>query len=410
MKLYAEISKTESQDDGTIKVWGYASSEAVDSDGETVTAEAMKAAIPDYMKWGAVREMHQPSAAGTAIECRVEDDGRTLFGAHIVDSEAVKRCRRTSKGFSIGGKVTSRDELNKSIIKGLKLVEISLVDRPANPEAVITVCKIDGDAIKNPPSMRWRTAQQGRHFRRSIAGTGEGRSAGRRRPEEGLVHGQSGLPTCWIHWRAFAPAVNGELQRRRLLAVPQALRDWLKEGAKILQDMAAEEVAEMVSELKARRSNRRVRIWFADKTGRPCQGGGEVLRSRSRKTRQGAPGHPRSWRPSCQHRIRQGLRRRRWQQSGPAADLAKVAGERDLAKAEAVKIAAERDALQKRVQELEALPAPGKAFLRAVAKGEDAGAEDEPASKVAPVIDHRGDINEAATLIKMIRAGAPVVK
>jgi hypothetical protein len=93
-----------------------------------------------------------------------------------------------------------------------------------------------------------------------------------------------------------------------------------------------------------------------------------------------------------------------------AADLAKVAGERDLAKAEAVKIAAERDALQKRVKELEALPAPGKAFLRAVAKGEDTGTDDDPASKVAPVIDHRGDINEAATLIKMIRAGAPVVK
>ena len=151
MKLYAEISKTESQDDGTIKVWGYASSEAVDSDGETVTAEAMKAAIPDYMKWGAVREMHQPSAAGTAIECRVEDDGRTLFGAHIVDSEAVKKVQaNVYKGFSIGGKVTSRDELNKSIIKGLKLVEISLVDRPANPEAVITVCKIDGDADQEP--------------------------------------------------------------------------------------------------------------------------------------------------------------------------------------------------------------------------------------------------------------------
>ena len=41
--------------------------------------------------------------------------------------------------------------------------------------------------------------------------------------------------------------------------IPQALRDWLKEGAKILQDMAAEEVAEMMSELKAWRSNRRVR-------------------------------------------------------------------------------------------------------------------------------------------------------
>lgn len=40
-KLYAEISKTEQQDDGTVKVWGYASSEAVDSDGETVTADAV---------------------------------------------------------------------------------------------------------------------------------------------------------------------------------------------------------------------------------------------------------------------------------------------------------------------------------------------------------------------------------
>ena len=45
-----------------------------------------------------------------------------------------------------------------------------------------------------------------------------------------------------------------------------------------------------------------------------------------------------------------------------AADLAKVAGERDLAKAEAVKIAAERDALQKRCKELEALPAPARRF------------------------------------------------
>ena len=84
-RLYGEIAKTEQQDDGTVKVWGYASSEAVDSDGEIITAEAMKAAIPDYMKFGAVREMHGKSAAGTAIEIKVEDDGRTYFGAHVVD-------------------------------------------------------------------------------------------------------------------------------------------------------------------------------------------------------------------------------------------------------------------------------------------------------------------------------------
>ena len=143
-KLYAEIAKMEAQDDGTVKVWGYASSEAVDSDGEVIAAEAMKAAIPDYMKFGAVREMHGPNAAGTAIEINVEDDGRTFFGAHIVDPIAVTKVKTgVYKGFSIGGSVTARDELNKSQITGLKLTEISLVDRPANPDAVFTCYKAD---------------------------------------------------------------------------------------------------------------------------------------------------------------------------------------------------------------------------------------------------------------------------
>ena len=143
-KLYAEIAKMEAQDDGTVKVWGYASSEAVDSDGEVITAEAMKAAIPDYMKFGAVREMHGSNAAGTAIEINVEDDGRTFFGAHIVDPIAVTKVKTgVYKGFSIGGSVTARDELNKSQITGLKLTEISLVDRPANPDAVFTCFKAD---------------------------------------------------------------------------------------------------------------------------------------------------------------------------------------------------------------------------------------------------------------------------
>ena len=143
-KLYAEIAKMEAQDDGTVKVWGYASSEAVDSDGEIIAAEAMKAAIPDYMKFGAVREMHGSNAAGTAIEINVEDDGRTFFGAHIVDPIAVTKVKTgVYKGFSIGGSVTARDELNKSQITGLKLTEISLVDRPANPDAVFTCFKAD---------------------------------------------------------------------------------------------------------------------------------------------------------------------------------------------------------------------------------------------------------------------------
>ena len=412
MKLYAEISKTESQDDGTIKVWGYASSEAVDSDGETVTADAMKAAIPDYMKWGAVREMHQPSAAGTAIECRVEDDGRTLFGAHIVDSEAVKKVQaNVYKGFSIGGKVTSRDELNKSVIRGLKLVEISLVDRPANPEAVITVCKLDGDhEQESAVDALAELLNKG-----AISADRLLELAKAEIPAEDVQKGLfavSRFAEILSSLSDFCASSEWELQREGDSSpVPQALRDWLKEGAKILQDMAAEEVAEMMSELQSlAQQSAGPDLVLADKTGDLAKAGAKFSAAAREKL---AKAHQ-AIREAGDHLASTGYDKDCDDEDGSkaeaAADLAKVAGELDLAKAEAVKIAAERDALQKRVQELEALPAPGKAFLRAVAKGEDAGAEDEPASKVAPVIDHRGDINEAATLIKMIRAGAPVVK
>lgn len=149
MKLYGAFTKVEEQDDGTIIVEGIASSESVDCDGEVVKASAIEAALPDYMRHGtgALREMHQPSAAGTATAA-VEGDVTTIK-AHVVDPVAVKKVTTgVYKGFSIGGKVTERDAVNKNTITGLRLVEISLVDRPANPDAVLTMWKaevIDGD-------------------------------------------------------------------------------------------------------------------------------------------------------------------------------------------------------------------------------------------------------------------------
>lgn len=145
--FYADIEKVEPQSDGSVKVYGWASTPARDVDGEIVTADAMRAALPEYMQFGAVREMHQPKAAGTAIEARVEDDGRTWFGAHVVDSEAVKKIQaNVYKGFSIGGRVLTRDEADPDTITAIRLVEVSLVDRPANPEAVFTMFKADGAA------------------------------------------------------------------------------------------------------------------------------------------------------------------------------------------------------------------------------------------------------------------------
>jgi hypothetical protein len=145
MRLFADLSKVEEQDDGSLKVFGVASSGARDEAGEIVSPEAMKAALPGYLAFGAIREMHQPSAAGTALEVNVDDDGFTRLTAHIVDPVAVAKVKAgVYKGLSIGGKVLQRDPKDPTTITALKLMEISLVDRPCNPEASINMWKADG--------------------------------------------------------------------------------------------------------------------------------------------------------------------------------------------------------------------------------------------------------------------------
>lgn len=127
-------------------VWGYASTEAVDSDGEIVTKAAMRAAWTEYMDFGNVREMHKPSAVGVVKEYRFDDVG-TWIGAKIVDKAAWEKVQEgVYKGFSVAGKVLQRKGIR---IEKLKLTEISLVDRGANPEARIELFKLDdeGDEV-----------------------------------------------------------------------------------------------------------------------------------------------------------------------------------------------------------------------------------------------------------------------
>ena len=142
MRLYGAIQKIEPQDDGTVRVYGIATSEAVDEQGEIVRADAIRAAIPDYMRFPALREMHQLSAAGSTLEAEVCEDGTTRIVAHVVDPVAVAKVRnQVYRGFSIGGRVTQREAGNPKTITGLVLNEISLVDRPANPEAIFDCWK-----------------------------------------------------------------------------------------------------------------------------------------------------------------------------------------------------------------------------------------------------------------------------
>ena len=138
MRLYAPIAKI---DEAQHMVFGYASTEALDSQGEIVKREALEAALPDYMRFANIREMHQPSAVGVATEAEMDERGLYL-AARIVDPVAWEKVTSgVYKGFSIGGSVVQRDTAQKHVITGVKLSEISLVDRPANPEAVFTMYK-----------------------------------------------------------------------------------------------------------------------------------------------------------------------------------------------------------------------------------------------------------------------------
>ncbi len=152
MRLYGELTKIEDQPDGTLKVYGVASSGTRDEAGEIVRPEAMKAALPDYARYPALREMHQPSAAGRTLEADVDADGATRIVAHVVDPVAVAKVKsKTYSGFSIGGKVLARDPADPTVITKIRLSEISLVDRPANPEAVIDLWKADVAEVAATP-------------------------------------------------------------------------------------------------------------------------------------------------------------------------------------------------------------------------------------------------------------------
>lgn len=139
--FYGDIQKFEASENDTLLVSGIASSEATDADGEVITADAMRNALPAYLQKGTVREMHQGIAAGTPVSAHVDDDGKTHFTALISDKSTIQKIRlRILKGFSIGGKALKKAG-NK--ITEILLRDISVVDIPNNPESYFTVIKFD---------------------------------------------------------------------------------------------------------------------------------------------------------------------------------------------------------------------------------------------------------------------------
>ena len=148
-------------------VSGFASLDNVDKQDDIVTAEASMDAFAKFR--GNIREMHQPLAVGKMVSFKedkyFDPETKKFYNGVFVSAYVSKGAQDTWEkvldgtltGFSIGGRMNKWDDAydeksDKSIrvIKEYDLVELSLVDSPANQFAnIVSVEKVDGmDIIK----------------------------------------------------------------------------------------------------------------------------------------------------------------------------------------------------------------------------------------------------------------------
>jgi hypothetical protein len=148
-------------------VSGFASLDNIDKQDDIVTAEASMDAFAKFR--GNIREMHQPLAVGKMVDFKAEKyfdpESKKFYNGVFVSAYVSKGAQDTWEkvldgtlaGFSIGGRMNKWDDAydeksDKSIrvIKQYDLVELSLVDSPANQFAnIVSVEKVDGvDVIK----------------------------------------------------------------------------------------------------------------------------------------------------------------------------------------------------------------------------------------------------------------------
>ncbi len=148
-------------------VSGFATLDNVDKQADIVTTEASLKAFAKFR--GNIREMHQPISVGKMVNFKedryFDPESKKFYSGVFVSAYISKGAQNTWEkvldgtlsGFSIGGKMNKWDEaydekMDKSIriIKEYDLVELSLVDNPANQFAnILSVEKVDGvDMIK----------------------------------------------------------------------------------------------------------------------------------------------------------------------------------------------------------------------------------------------------------------------
>ena len=156
--LYASfgIEKVESTEDGDLLVYGKATDATLDHDQQIIDTVFSTKAISDWMSSGGnLRVQHNPQRdpAGIGVEVHTDANGASWVKALVVEPIAKKLVSKgVLRAYSVGiaNPTIERDMTGKArggIIKGGKIVEISLVDRPANPSCGVQLVKsVEGHA------------------------------------------------------------------------------------------------------------------------------------------------------------------------------------------------------------------------------------------------------------------------
>lgn len=149
--VFAPILKKERQSDGTLLVTGIATDDTLDIDDQIADPDWLERAMPTWFEYGNIREQHSNIAAGVAT--KLEQDGsRHIVTARVVDPNSISKVELgVLKGFSIGIR-NPRIAHDKAapggrIVDG-EIVEVSLVDRPANPSCLIELAKSVGGTVR----------------------------------------------------------------------------------------------------------------------------------------------------------------------------------------------------------------------------------------------------------------------
>jgi Zn finger protein HypA/HybF involved in hydrogenase expression len=154
--VFARIIKQEKQKDGTLLVTGIATDDTLDVDQQICDPEWLARAMPEWFKFGNIREQHSNIAAGVATKYE-QDGAQHIVTARVVDPSSVMKVEAgVLKGFSIGIRDprVSKDKAAPGgrIVDG-EIVEVSLVDRPANPSCLLELAKSVGGIMQQTETL-----------------------------------------------------------------------------------------------------------------------------------------------------------------------------------------------------------------------------------------------------------------